>query len=101
MDILKLAEFITDESQEIKPKKYKATAYLERCLRGAMDGIDTNSWSQIDEFVWENCQAGFTCEIINNETGERKYAYPENFNEDAIGIDDLYDDLRMEQHEQM
>lgn len=101
MDILKLAELITDEPHEIKPKKYKATAYLERCLRGAMDGIDTDEESLLDEFVWRNCQQGLTCEIINNETGERRYTYPDNFNENTIGVEDLYNDLRLEQQEQM
>lgn len=100
-DLWKLAELITDEPKETKTRRYKATAYLERCLRGAMDGIDTNDWSQIDDFVWKNCQQGLTCEIINNETGERRYAYPDNFSENTIGVEDLYNDLRLEQQEQM
>lgn len=101
MDILKLAELITDEPHEIKPKKYKATAYIERCLRGAMDGIDTDDEALLDEFVWENCQNGHTCEVIYTETGNRKVYYAENFNEHAISTEDLLKDLRLEQQEQM
>ena len=101
MDLLKLAELITDEPHEIKPKKYKATAYIERCLRGAMDGIDTDDEALLDEFVWENCQEGFTCEVIYNETGERKVFYAEKFTTETMSIDELLDDLRLEQQEQM
>ena len=95
MDILKLAELITDEPQEAKSNKYKAIAYIERCLRGAMDGIDTDDYSAILDFVWDNCQRGYSCEIISNETGERKYAYPEYFNENTISVEDLIRDVRI------
>ena len=101
MDILKLAELITDEPRETKSKKYKATAYIERCLRGAMDGIDTDDEALLDEFVWNNCQQGLTCEVFYAETGNRKVFYAENFNENTISIDDLLNDLRLEQQEQM
>lgn len=101
MDILKLAELITDEPKEIKSKKYKATAYLERCLRGAMDGIDTDDEAMLDEFVWKNCQQGLTCEVIYNETGNRKVYYAEKFTTETMSIDDLLDDLHLEQQEQM
>lgn len=101
MDILKLAELITDEPQEIKPKKYKATAYLERCLRGAMDGIDTDDEALLDDFVWESCQAGYTCEVIYNETGNRRVFYGEKFTIETISLEELLDDLLLEQQEQM
>ena len=101
MDLMKLAELITDEPQEIKPKKYKATAYIERCLRGAMDGIDTDDKSLLDEFVWENCQEGFTCEVIYNETGKRKVFYGEKFTTETISLEELLDDLIPEELELM
>ena len=66
MTLEEIMALTDEESQEIKPKKYKATAYVERCLRGAMDGIDTDDLSHIEDFVWDNCQHGFTCEIIDN-----------------------------------
>lgn len=101
MDLMKLAELITNEPQEIKPKKYKATAYLERCLRGAIDGLDTDDKAILDDFIWENCQRGYTCEVIYTETGDRKVFYAENFNPSTTGVDDLLEDLRLEQQEQM
>ena len=95
MDLMKLVELIIDEPIVIPPKKYKALSYMERCLKGVVSGIDTDEWSLIDEFVWDNCQHGFTCEIINNETGERKYAYPDDFNENTISVEDLIRDVRI------
>ena len=95
MDILKLAELITDEPQPTYQRKFKATAYVERCLRGAIDGIDTDDYTAILDFVWANCQAGLACEIIDNETGERKYAYPEDFDENTIGVEDLIRDVKI------
>jgi hypothetical protein len=89
MDILKLAELITDKPNENKPKKYKATAYIERCLRGAVDGIDTDDVALLDEFVWDNCQSGYTCEVVYAETGKRKVFYAENFNNNTEVLYDL------------
>ena len=93
MDLMKLAELITDEPQEAKQKKYRATAYVDRCMHCAIDGIDTDDYTDILDFVWDNCQKGLCCEIINHETGERKHAYPEYFNEDTIGVEDLIRDV--------
>ena len=101
MDILKLAELITDEPQEIHQKKFKATAYIERCLRGAMDSIDTDDEALLDDFIWENCQEGFTCEVTYNETGKHKVFYGEKFTTETMSVEELLDDLRLEQQEQM
>jgi hypothetical protein len=80
---------IVEEPKQIKPKKFKATAYLERCLRGAMDGIDTDDEALLDEFVWSNCQSGYTCEILYAETGERKVFYAEKFTTETTSIEEL------------
>ena len=93
--------FITEEPKEIKPKKYKATAYVERCLRGAIDGIDTDDEAKLDDFVWKNCQAGYTCEVTYNESGERKIFHGEKFTTETMSVEDLLEDLRLEQQEQM
>ena len=66
-----------DEPKETKTTKYKAIAYLERCLRGAIDGL------------------GLTCEVIDVEVGARRVFYAET------ETDDLLEDLRLEQQEQM
>lgn len=77
------------EPKQTELKKYKATAYLERCLRGAMDGIDTDDEALLDEFVWSNCQNGHTCEVIHNETGSRKVYYAEKFTTETMSIEEL------------
>lgn len=100
MSLMELADFITEKEPSLQ-KKYKATAYLERCLRGAMDGIDTDDKSLLDEFVWENCQAGYTCEVICTKTGSRKVYYAEKFTTETMSIEELLGDLHLEQCEQM
>lgn len=100
MNLMELADFIT-EKEPIPQKKYKAIAYLERCLRGAMDGIDTDDEALLEEFIWSNCQAGHTCEVIHNETGSRKVYYAYKFTTKTMSIEELLDDLHLEQCEQM
>ena len=87
-ELLELAE--AEKPKPIPPKKYKLIAYVERCLKGIVDGRDTDDWAQVEEFVWENCQAGYTCEIIYTETGVRKYAHPDNFNENTVSVEELF-----------
>lgn len=77
------------EPKQTESKKFKATAYVERCLRGAMDGIDTDDEALLDEFVWNNCQAGLTCEVVYNETDERKVFYAEKFTTETMSIEEL------------
>ena len=84
-----------DEPKETKTTKYKAIAYLERCLRGAIDGLDTDDEAILNEFVQTNCQLGLTCEVIDVEVGARRVFYAET------ETDDLLEDLRLEQQEQM
>lgn len=92
MNVAEAITLISEEPKEIKPKKYKVIAYLERCLRGAMDGIDTNDEALLDEFVWKNCQAGLTCEVIYSETGNRKVFYAEKFTTETMSIEELLEE---------
>lgn len=89
MTSLEEALCTTEEPQQTKTPKYKAIAYIERCLRGAMDGIDTDDEALLDEFVWSNCQNGFTCEVTYNETGRHKVFYSEQFTTETISIEEL------------
>lgn len=89
---LEQAMALMEESKPALTKKYKATAYLERCLRGAMDGIDTDDETLLEEFIWSNCQAGHTCEVIHNETGSRKVYYAEQFTTETMSIEELLEE---------
>ena len=51
--------------------------------------------------IWENCQKGLNCELIDTETGDRNWAYADDFAEDTEEPDELLRDLLMEQCEQM
>ena len=94
-------------------KRYTVKVYYcgkHSCL---MEHFETNSWHSVEEFVLENCQGGYNCIIINNETGSQKWAYAEDFSEGTVEPKDLireikktcksifYEDLLMEQQEQM
>lgn len=91
----------SEKPKPIKPKKYRAIAYLERCLRSAIDGIDTDNESDLIDFVWENCQQGLVCEVFYNETGKRMAFYAEDLTEKSPSINDLLGDLQLEQKEEM
>lgn len=69
--------------------KYTVKVYLARKEVVLMDMLDTNSWSEVEEFVWQKCQEGMNCTIIYNEFGTKLYAYAEDFNEDTIEAAEL------------
>lgn len=92
--------------------KYSVKSYVCTNFTGLMDSITTDSWDEVEDFIWENVQKGYDCEIIDNETGDKKWSYAEDFDEEALNPEDLirdhkkssnsfYADLRMEQQEQM
>ena len=83
---------VTEEPKQTQTTKFKATAYIERSLRGAIDGIDTNDEVLLEDFVWENCQKGLTCEVIYNETGKRKRFYSEKFTTETMSIEELLEE---------
>lgn len=91
--------------------KYLVYAYLCTNFTGLMNSLETDQWNEVEDFIWENIQRGYNCELIDNETGDRNWAYAEDFDEEALNPEDLiretkkqkllYADLLMEQQEQM
>ena len=77
--------------------KYTVRAYLCTNFAGLMDSFETDYFSEVEEFIWENTQKGYNCELIDNERGTIGWTYAENFTEETID----YGDLLMEQQEQM
>lgn len=74
--------------------KYTVKAYLCTNFAGLMDSLETDYFSEVEDFIWANCQKGYNCELIDNEIGTTSYAYA---TEETVD----YDDLLMEQQEQM
>ena len=72
-----------------KQTKYTVKAYLNRNFIALMDMLDTDFWSQVEEFVWQNCQDGMNCIIVNNELGTKMYARAEDFTEDTVEVNEL------------
>ena len=74
--------------------KYTVKAYLCTNFAGLMDSLETDYFSEVEDFIWANCQKGYNCELTDNEMGTTSYAY-------ATEETDDYADLLMEQQEQM
>lgn len=81
--------------------KYTVKAYLCTNFTGLMDSLETDSLDEAQDFIWANCQKGYNCELIDNKTDSKEWAYADDFNEATLAIEDLVRDLRMEQQEQM
>ena len=81
--------------------RYQVNAYLCTNFAGLMDSLETDDFYEVQDFVWKNCQEGLNCELIDTETGDRNLAYAESFTECTEEVDELFQDLRMEQCEQM
>lgn len=87
--------------------RYSVKAYLCTNFSGLMDNLETDIWDEVEDFIWENVQRGYNCELTDNERGETNWAYAEDFCEETLNPEDLirdkvfYADLLMEQQEQM
>lgn len=87
--------------------KYTVKAYLEND-RGLMESLDTDDFSKVEDFIWEQCHKGLNCHLTNNETGVSDTRYVDDFDEystdigwTADEVDELLADLALEQREQM
>ncbi len=81
--------------------RYTVNAYLCANFAGLMDNLETDSFDEAQDFVWENVQKGYNCELTDNEVNGRCQFYADNFTEATVEPNDLLDDLLMEQREQM
>lgn len=87
--------------------KYTVKAYLCTNFSYLIDSLETDNFYEVQDFIWENYQKGYNCELIDNEIGSRNWAYADDFNEDTTDVEmqirnnTFYADLLMEQQEQM
>lgn len=81
--------------------RYQVNAYLCTNFAGLMESLETDDFYEVQDFIWKNCQNGLNCELIDTETGNRNWAYADDFTEETEEVDELIRDLRMEQCEQM
>lgn len=81
--------------------RYTVNAYLCTNFAGLMDSLETDDFYEVQDFIWKNCQEGLNCELIDNETGDRGWAYADDFTEDTEDPSELLEDLHLEQCEQM
>lgn len=69
--------------------KYTVNAYLCTNFAGLMDSLETDFWFEVEDFIWDNIQKGLNCELIDNETGSRNWAYADDFNEETEDLNEL------------
>ena len=69
--------------------RYTVNAYLCTNFAGLMDNLETDFWFEVEDFIWDNVQKGYNCELIDNETGSRNWAYADDFDEEALNPEDL------------
>lgn len=74
--------------------KYYLDACYDKAFRGSAYSKAADDWNEVEEFVWEYVQKGFNCLIIEHETGERKYAFAEDFNENTVEPKEIIKDWR-------
>jgi hypothetical protein len=73
-----------DKPKPMPPKKYRAIAYVDRCLHQVSDGIENDDWDLIADFIGRSLSEGSTVVITDNTTNETKTLYPENLIEGGI-----------------
>lgn len=88
-------------SCQAEEKRYSVKSYLCTNFAGLMADLETDDFYEVQDFIWENCQKGFNCELYDRETGSRNWAYAESFTEATTEVDELIQDLHLEQTEQM
>lgn len=71
--------------------KYIVKAYLEKSMRGLMADLETDDWSEVENFIWKHCHEGLNCKFIDTtspiyEGGE---AYADLINEDTVEVEEL------------
>ncbi len=69
--------------------RYTVKSYLCTNFSGLMNSLETDSWDEVEDFIWENAQRGYNCELADNDTGNKNYAYAEDFDEEALNPVDL------------
>lgn len=77
--------------------RYIAKAYICTNYATLVDTLETDSWYEVQDFVEENCTNGYNCEVTDTERETVGWAYADDFTQQ----NDLLEDLRLEQAEQM
>ena len=74
--------------------RYRVCAYLCTNFAGLMESLATDDFYEVQDFIWANCQKGFNCELIDTETGNRNWAYADDFTEETEEVEELICDAK-------
>ncbi len=72
-------------------KRYVVKAYLEKSMRGLMECLETDDWSEVEDFIWKHCQEGLNCQFIDhmNYMSNCGEAYVDLFDENTVEVEEL------------
>ena len=58
-----------------------------------MEELETDNWSEVENFIWEHCQRGLNCKFIDKESPvyEGGEAFADRFNENTVEVEELID----------
>lgn len=57
---------------------------------GLMDSLETDSFYEAQDFIWENCQKGYNCLLVDRERGTQLWAYADDLTEESVDCMDLF-----------
>jgi hypothetical protein len=75
--------------------RYKVNAYIRTNFAYLADSFETDDFYEVQDAIEGYCQQGYDCQLIDNERNTEGWCYAEQY------ADDFYENLRMEQCEQM
>ena len=71
--------------------RYVMKAYFDKRLMGLVTVADTDSWSEVEEFIWEHCQKGHYCTFVDRHspTHSGGVAYPDLFTAETVEVSEI------------
>lgn len=82
--------------------RYEVSSYYDINFRGLESDLETDDYSEAENFIWEKVTTGHSVELIDTETGDRKRYQSKSNEQDetAEGIDDyLVENKKTESYE--
>lgn len=62
-------------------KRYYVRACVITNYVNAIDSLETDDWYEVQDYILENCQKGYSCEIIDTSTGYQNWSYADEFSD--------------------
>lgn len=74
--------------------KFEARSYYGRNFSGLEDSLETDDYSELEDWVWEKIGSGVSIEVQNSETGERVRLDSDDYDFESDDSYRVLDDLK-------